>query len=88
MRLKKGFLLHDVGTEHMAVAMGEASKEFNGIIRNNETAHFIFQLLLEDVTMDEIVGRLSQQYDAPADVIRQDAEELIAKLRKEGLLDE
>lgn len=88
MKLKKGLILHDVGTEHMAVAVGEASKEFNGLIRNNETAHFIFQLLLKDITMDEIVKSLCQQYDAPKDVIRQDAEELIAKLRKEGLLDE
>lgn len=88
MRLKKGFVLHDVGSEHMAAAVGEASEQFNGIIRNNETAHFIFQLLMKDTTIDEITDCLCEQYDAPADVIRQDAEELIARLREEGLLDE
>ena len=45
MRLKEGFILHEVGEEHMAVATGEAAKAFNGIIRNNETAAYIFELL-------------------------------------------
>ncbi len=45
MKLKEGFLLHDSGKEHMAVATGEAGKHFNGLVRNNATANFIFEQL-------------------------------------------
>ena len=40
LKIKKGFILRKLGTEHMAVAIGEASRNFNGMIRLNETGAF------------------------------------------------
>ena len=37
LKVKKGFILRKLGTEYMAVAIGEASKNFNGMIRLNGT---------------------------------------------------
>ena len=36
------------GDEYIVVATGEAAKSFNGIIRNNKTANFVFEQLKED----------------------------------------
>lgn len=88
MKLKKGFLLHDVLGEHMAVAVGPAAAIFNGMIRNNETAHFIFQQLLTDTTEEQIVTAMEAKYDAPRDRIATDVHALLEKLRQEGFLDE
>ena len=40
LKTKKGFLLRKLGTEYMVVAIGEASRSFNGMIRMNETGAF------------------------------------------------
>lgn len=88
MRLKEGFILHEVGEEHMAVATGEAAKSFNGIIRNNETAAYIFELLQKETTEEAIVAAMCQRYDADESVIAADVARIIAKVREAGLLNE
>lgn len=88
MRLKEGFILHEVGEEHMAVATGEAAKAFNGIIRNNETAAYIFELLQKETTEEEIVAAMCQRYDADESVIAADVARIIVKVREAGLLNE
>ena len=47
MKLKKGMITEEANGEFVAVATGEASKSFNGLIRNNATA---FQRKLQNVT--------------------------------------
>lgn len=88
MKLKDGIILQDVGKEHMAVASGEAAKAFNGLIRNNETANFIFKLLQNETTEEKICSEMSAKYDAPKEVIQKDVHEVIKKLRQANLLDE
>ncbi len=88
MKLKKGFILHDVAGEHMAVATGKAAKSFNGIIRNNDTANFIYKMLLNDTAEDEIVEKMLKEYDAPKHQIAADVHEIIEKLRELDLLEE
>ncbi len=88
MKLKSGFVLHTVGNEHMVVATGEAAKSFNGLIRNNQTANDIFELLLEPTTEEEIVSKLCDKYDAPREVICADVHRVIKEVRTAGFLDE
>lgn len=88
MKLKDGFFLHEVGGEHMAVATGAASRVFNGLIRNNETADFIYHQLLTDTTEEAIVDAMVERYDAPREQIAADVKELVGQLREAGFLDE
>lgn len=88
MKLKKDIILHDIGGEHMAVATGESASLFNGFIRNNETAHFIFTMLLEDTTEEEIVNAMAERYDAPRDRIEMGVKSVIEKLRQRNLIEE
>ena len=48
MKLKSGIVMEKTGDEYIVVATGEAAKSFNGIIRNNKTANFVFEQLKED----------------------------------------
>ena len=45
LKTKKGFLLRRLGDEFMVVAIGEASKSFNGMIRLNDTGAFYWKEL-------------------------------------------
>ena len=50
MKLKTGFITHQVGKEQMMVAAGPAAKVFHGLVRSNETAAFIVNCLKKETT--------------------------------------
>lgn len=88
MKLKEGFMTHESDGEFMVVATGEAADVFNGLIRNNKTADFIYTQLMSDTTVEDIVEKMAEKYDAPKEQIKKDIEALVSKLRKAGFLDE
>lgn len=87
MKLKNGFILHSTGDEYMAVAAGEAAKSFNGLVRNNATAQFIYEQLLTDTTEEKIADAMCAKFDAPRDVIAADVHRIVGQMREAGLLD-
>lgn len=88
MRIKEGFVLHQIGGEHMAVATGKAAKDFTGFVRNNETAGYIFELLQQETTEAAIVDAMCERYDADREVIAKDVAAIVEKIRAAGFLDE
>lgn len=88
MKLKDGFLLHQTGEETLVVASGPAASVFNGLIRNNATAGFIFAQLQHPTTEEAIVDAMEARFDAPREQIAADVHRLVERLRAEGFLDE
>lgn len=88
MKLKDGMILHEAGGEYVAVATGDAAKNFNGMIRNNESAQFIMRLLLEETTEAEIVDKMLAEYDAEREIIEKSVCKVIEQFRQAGLLNE
>lgn len=88
MKLKEGFILHDVGDEHMVVATGKAGIHFNGLIRNNSTANDIYRILLNETTEEQIVAEMLKKYQVSQETVRKDVHRIIEQIRKEGFLDE
>ena len=88
MRVKEGFVLHNVGEEYMAVATGEAAENFNGIVRSNETGAYVFELLQKETTEEAIVDAMCEKYDADRSVIAKDVANIINQMREAGFLNE
>ncbi len=81
-------MLGNIDGRDFAIATGELAKSFNGIINNNPSANFIFNLLKTEQTEDSIVEAMLEKYDAPEAVIRADVRELLDMIRKAGILEE
>ena len=45
MKLKKEIVLGNIDGQDFAIATGSLSDKFHGLINNNKTANYIFQLL-------------------------------------------
>ena len=86
MKLNPDFVTQTIEDSQFLVAVGLDS--FNGIVRSNETAAFIVDMLKEDVTKDGIVDAMCAKYDAPREVISQDVEEILNTLRGIGAITE
>lgn len=88
MKLKNGMITDSSSEEFIAVATGEASKIFNGMIKNNATANFLFEQLMSDTTEEKLVCDLLEKYDVPEETAKKDVHDFLEKIRKTGLLDE
>lgn len=78
LKIKKGFILRKLGTEHMAVAIGEASKNFNGMIRLNGTGTLYWKELEKGTTKEQLVTKTLEEYEGVTeDMARHDVEEFL-----------
>ena len=87
MKLKKEIVLGNIDGNDFAIATGRLSKKFHGMINNNKTAAYIFQLLKTEQTEDSIVEAMCEKYDAPEEVIREDVKAVLAQLDGLGILE-
>ena len=88
MKLKAGIIMEKAGDGFIAVATGEASRSFNGFIRNNKTADFIFRQLVEERTEEQLVEALLEKYDVTREIAERDVKAVIEKIRSVGILDD
>ncbi len=86
MKLKNGFITHQVGKEQMMVAAGPAAKVFHGLVRSNETAAFIVNCLKKETTEEAIVDAMLEQYEVPRETVSADVHRVVEKLREIGAL--
>lgn len=63
MKLKNGFITHEIDGEQIMVATGKIS--FAGLVRSNKTAAFIVDSLKTETTKEAIVDAMTAKYDAP-----------------------
>jgi len=88
MKLKYSFVTNEVADKIVAVAVGDDMEKFNGFIKMNDVSAYIFNMLKEDVTVDEIVAAMQKDYaDASEVEIRENVEGFIAELKKSDVLE-
>ncbi len=85
MKLKNTFITHMSNGEQILV---DASGQFSGLIRNNGTAAFIVDCLKTETTVEKIVNKLYEEYDASREVLEQAVNDVVSKLRRAGAIDE
>ena len=86
MRVKNGFILRKVGRQFVVAATGEASKNFNGMMRLNEEAAFAFGLLKNDITEEQLVSAMVEKYGSDPEETRADVAHFLATLREADAL--
>lgn len=88
MKIKKGFVLEKVGDSYLSCATGKLAKEFSGFVRLNETGAFLWNILsLGDVTKEEMVKKMTAEYDVSQEIALRDVEAFVLNLEKNGILE-
>ena len=86
MKTKEGFILRKVGKQYVVAATGEASRNFNGMIRLNDEAAFAFGLLQQGVSEEELVAALVEKYGGKEADVREDVAGFLTKLKEADAL--
>ena len=87
MKVKEGFMLKQVCDEFMVVPVGAASVDFKSVIRLNETGAFLWKILENGATKEDMLKDILDEYDVPADVASADIDTFILKLNEAGIID-
>lgn len=88
MKLKYNFVTNKVADRIVAVAVGDDAQKFNGFIKMNDTGAFIFNMLRNDVTVDEIADAMKREYDGVSeDELRFTVSRFIDNLRESDVLE-
>lgn len=88
MRIKEGFVLRPIGDTYMVVGEGLAQIDFNKIISLNSTAAYLWNAVQgKEFEAADVKDLLLAQYDVDEDTATRDAEALVDKWDKAGLLD-
>ena len=88
MKLKDGIVTNSIDGESFAIATGKAAREFNGLIKNNPSAAFIFELLKTEQTEDSIVSAMLEKYEVDESTVRADVKALLELLKSKNLIEE
>ena len=88
MKIKNGFVAKEIAGQYVVVALGQASKIFNGIIKLNDSGKFIWDMLAEGAEMQDIVDALLGEYEGVDEATATaDVERFIRELRGANILE-
>lgn len=87
MKIKQGFVMRDVAGQAVAIATGEASKSFHGMVKLNDTGAVIWNGIEKGLDEVEIAEQLAASYDVEVGQALKDVESFIARMRDAGLVE-
>lgn len=87
MKIKSGFIIREIAGEYVVVALGAASKIFNGMIKLNETGKFIWEKLALGWEKDAIIAAILLEYDAEKAQVEEDFDRFIKTLQGANILE-
>lgn len=88
MKLKDGFLLRQVGGNHIVVPVGAQTVDFRCIITLNETGAVMWEKLKNECTQKDLVDALLAEYDVTEEIAAADVVAFVNALQEKKLLDE
>ncbi|MBQ9885914.1 MAG: PqqD family protein [Lachnospiraceae bacterium] len=82
MKHKDDFILREIAGEYVIIPVGESAAIHSGIIELSETSAFVWKLLDNPCTIDELVAAVTEEYEVSSEEARDDILKLINSLNQ------
>lgn len=87
MKIKKEFMLHQIGEEYIVMHDGSTNVDFNRIVNLNRTAAYLWQRFRdEEFETEDLVNAITERYNVSQEQARIDTEAFIRSLQDCGIL--
>ena len=87
MKIKEGFVVREIAGQSVVIAVGAASKIFNGIIKLNETGKIIWTKLSEGASKEDTVSAILSEYDVDRETVEKDYDNFVNTLLGAGIIE-
>ena len=85
MKIKDGFILRKIADTYMVIAVGDAAKDFGGMISLNETGAFLWEKLEGGCDNEKtLVKALTDEYDVDEVTALRDVKAFMKKMSDAG----
>ena len=88
MKIQKEFVLREIAGDYVIIPTGKTTLTFNGLITVNEVRAALCKMLQSDKSLHDLIQGILDEYDVEESVAREDIQEFLETLRKNGILDE
>ena len=88
MKIKEGFVTRKIADTIVAVPTGELVNEFQGMIKLTDLAKFLWDLLQEDITIDNLANAFAQKYELDIKEAKTEVEKFVNKLKSIHVVEE
>lgn len=88
MKIKSGFILRNVADSYVVVAVGSRVKDFNGVINLNSTGAFLWKLLENGISEEELTKKFLEEYDVDKAILEKDLKDFLKKIKDAGLTED
>lgn len=86
MKINRDFILREIAGEYVIIPTGKTALEYNGLITVNEIGVKLWNMLQKDVSFEDLVAGILDEYDVKEEIAREDIQEFLDKLVKGGIL--
>lgn len=86
MKIKGDFVLRQIAGSTVVVPIGESAMDFSGMLNLNETGVFLFKALQDGASKEDLLVKLTDEYDVPEDKAAKDIDVFINKLKDAGII--
>lgn len=87
MEIKKEMAYRQLAGDNILVPGGDAVLDLNGLFVMTETGAFIWSVLPQAETEEDIVNKMLEEYDVDKETAQKDVAEFLDMLRSYGIID-
>lgn len=87
MKIKKDYMLHELGDENIVIPVGAEATKFNGMVRLNETGVFLWKQLSLGATHDQLVAAMLAEFQVDEATVTDAVARFVALLEKNQFLE-
>lgn len=89
MKIRNGYLVHEVAGNFVVIKIGQEAVNFNGLITLSESAKMLWDLLNRPngAELSELVNKLVEEYEIDEETARNDTVEFIDSLKKNNIIE-
>lgn len=87
MKIKDGFVLRRILDDAVVIANGDASKNFHGMIKLNDSGADVWEWISQGLSENEVAEKLAQKYEIDSEKALADTQKMIKKMTETGLLE-
>ncbi len=87
MRKKQNFVLREILDEYILIPTGNTAEQFNGIVTLNETALFIYEIIENVASFEELIEMMKKEYDVDEKILINDVVQLLTSMLENNLIE-
>ena len=88
MKVEKDFVLREIAGDYVIIPTGKTVLAFNGLITVNEVGADLWKMLQSDVSFEDLVQGILEDYEVDEETAREDIQEFLDTLIRGGILDD